>query len=226
LGAAFGQRRKQMRKAMERAGIDWADAAARIGVSPLARAEELSVAQWVDLAVIASPVGHAQNETEEVFDVVDENDAVIGSATRAQVHAENLRHRSVHILVFNDAGELWLQRRSHLKDRCPGLWDSSAAGHLDAGESYESAAAREIVEEMNVAPGDVHEIGVLPASERTGQEFVKIFQSNHNGPFRCPPAEIDGGRFFTLKQIERWITKRPQDFAPGFMECWKVYRRV
>jgi isopentenyldiphosphate isomerase len=84
---------------------------------------------------------------EELFDVVNERDEVIGVAPRAQVHAEGLRHRAVHVLVFNPEGRLFVQRRSFAKDNSPGCWDTSAAGHLDAGEDYHAAALRELGEE-------------------------------------------------------------------------------
>jgi glutamine synthetase len=71
---------------------------------------------------------------EEIFDVVDEADRVVGRATRAVVHREGLRHRAAHVFLLNGRGELFLQRRALGKDEHPGLWDSSAAGHLDAGE--------------------------------------------------------------------------------------------
>ena len=89
---------------------------------------------------------------EELFDVVNERDEVIGVAPRAQVHAEGLRHRAAHVLVFNPEGRLFVQRRSFAKDNSPGCWDTSAAGHLDAGEDYHAAALRELGEELGVAP--------------------------------------------------------------------------
>jgi 16S rRNA (adenine1518-N6/adenine1519-N6)-dimethyltransferase len=53
-------------------------------------------------------------------------------------------------------------------------------------------------------------------------EFVKIYRARHNGPFRLPPAEIESGGFFTIAQVAHWIATRPQDFAKGFMECWRT----
>ncbi|MDH3859471.1 MAG: NUDIX domain-containing protein, partial [Gammaproteobacteria bacterium] len=73
--------------------------------------------------------------SHELLDVVDENDNIIAVKTRGEIHAECLMHRAVHILVFNSAGELFLQKRSLSKDEQPGKWDSSAAGHVDSGES-------------------------------------------------------------------------------------------
>ena len=72
--------------------------------------------------------------SEEYFDVVDLADRVIGRATRNEVHQKGLYHRAVHVLVFNSQGQLFLQKRSASKDTFPGKWDSSASGHLCAGE--------------------------------------------------------------------------------------------
>ena len=87
---------------------------------------------------------------EEWLSEVDEQDVVIGRRRRDEIHRLGLRHRSVHILVFNPGGELFLQRRSLSKDIHPGLWDTSAAGHVDAGEAYERTAWRELGEELGI----------------------------------------------------------------------------
>src|SRR5213593_4562124 len=88
---------------------------------------------------------------DEIFDVVDQQDEVIGQAPRAEVHRRKLRHRAVHVFIFNSRGELFLQKRSMKKDCFPGLWDSSASGHLDRGEDYDRCALREVREELGVA---------------------------------------------------------------------------
>src|SRR6185503_18296399 len=87
---------------------------------------------------------------EEIFDVVNERDEVIGRNTRSEVHRLGLRHRAVHVLVFNAKGEIFLQKRSQTKDTFPGAWDSSAAGHLDCGEDYDACAVREMREELGI----------------------------------------------------------------------------
>ena len=87
---------------------------------------------------------------EEIFDVVNERDEVIGRAPRSEVHARGLRHRATHVLVFNPRGEVFLQKRSIMKDRQPGMWDSSASGHLNSGEGYDACAVREVREELGV----------------------------------------------------------------------------
>ena len=92
----------------------------------------------------------AGQNPEEPFDVVDAQDRVIGRAPRREVHARRWRHRSIHVLVFNAAGRVFLQKRAQSKDSCPGRWDSSCSGHLDAGEDYDAAAVRELGEEIGM----------------------------------------------------------------------------
>jgi 16S rRNA (adenine1518-N6/adenine1519-N6)-dimethyltransferase len=133
-----------------------------------------------------------------------------------------LFHRAVHILLFNQAGELFLQKRSHLKDRHPDVWDSSAAGHVDAGEEYDAAADRELKEELGVE-AVLERVAKLPASDRTGQEFIWLYRGTHDGPFLLARAEIECGAFFPPELVTAWLQARPGDFAPGFVECWKAF---
>lgn len=219
----FSQRRKQLRKmlaaTLHETSADWQAVAKTIDAPETARGEELSLSQWIALANLLRPVeAIAQRVHEEIFDVVDEADQVTGIATRHEVHARNLRHRAVHIFVCNGAGELFLQKRSRWKDRHPGVWDSSAAGHVESGCGYDETAAREVREELGVTIS-VAWLGKIPASERTGFEFVHVYRAQHDGPFRLPPAEIETGAFFSLPLIAEWVAARPQDFASGFLEC-------
>jgi 16S rRNA (adenine1518-N6/adenine1519-N6)-dimethyltransferase len=71
--------------------------------------------------------------SEELFDVVNERDEVIGQAPRREVHRRGLRHRAVHVMIFDRRGRVFLQKRSARKDCHPYRWDSSAAGHLQVG---------------------------------------------------------------------------------------------
>ena len=220
----FSQRRKQLQKLLREEVPDWAVAAERCGFDPKARAEELSLQQWIALSKCTpsvEPSELAQAQTEQ-FAVVDDYDRVIGQASRGKVHGDNLLHRAVHILLFNGKGELFLQKRSRFKDRHPGLWDSSAAGHVDAGEDYDQTARRELEEELGIS-ASLHALGKLPASERTGWEFIQLYRAEHEGPLRLAKSEIELGEFFPPELITAWLAARPDDFAPGFAECWKAY---
>lgn len=219
----FSQRRKQLQKLLRTDLPGWEKAAEAGSFGPKARAEELSLAQWITLSNLANSeaVPDRCATAAERFPVVDKEDRVLGDAPRSEVHGNNLRHRAVHILIFNEKGELFLQKRSRSKDRHPLLWDSSAAGHVDAGEDYDTAAERELREELGVT-AELSRIAKLSASERTGEEFIWIYRGQHDGPFQLSRAEIEFGDFFPLDVVARWIEARPRDFAPGFVECWKA----
>ena len=220
----FSQRRKQLRNLLKEETLDWEMVSSEVGFDPRARAEELSLAQWITLSNFArSDRAPAESASaEERFPVVNENDEVIGDAPRSEVHGNNLRHRAVHMLIFNYLGELFLQKRSRWKDRHPGLWDSSAAGHVDAGEEYDAGASRELREELGVT-AKLTRVAKLTASEKTGQEFIWLYRAEHDGPFQMPKSEIEHGEFFPSEIVSGWIKARPHDFAPGFVECWRVF---
>jgi 16S rRNA (adenine1518-N6/adenine1519-N6)-dimethyltransferase len=221
----FSQRRKQLRKLLQNYASDWNALASCVNIHPKVRAEELSLRQWIALAnCIAPPPCQEMNSTaNEQFPVVDEKDEVRGHAARSEVHGNNLRHRAVHILIFNPVGELYLQRRSRWKDRHPLKWDSSAAGHVVAGESYDETARRELKEELGLDV-PLERIVKLPASSRTDNEFIWSYRGVVSGdpiPNKC---EIERGVFFAPAVIDGWTSARPDDFAPAFVECWKAYR--
>jgi isopentenyl-diphosphate Delta-isomerase len=163
---------------------------------------------------------------EEIFDVVNERDEVIGQRVRSEVHRLGLLHRAVHVLVFNRGGKIFLQKRSMLKDCCPGTWDSSASGHLDRGESYDDCAVRELREEIGlVASVPPRRLFKIDACPETGLEFVWVYQSESEGPFVLQPEEIDEGAWFGPDELTRWIARSPGEFAGAFPPIWNLWLR-
>ena len=213
----FSERRKQLRKMLPELKPNWDNLTADLGVPPTVRAEELSLAQWECLAAMACPAT-AQKPTE-MFDVVDAEDRVLRAESRETVHVNNLMHRAVHMLLFNKNGELFLQKRSLWKDRNPYLWDSSAAGHVDSGEDYATAARRELEEELGIASPPLVNIGRLTPNESNGWEFIEIYRGEHDGPFHPAPMELETGAFFSMDQIREWALHSPTDFSPVFLAC-------
>ncbi|HEX2861911.1 MAG TPA: NUDIX domain-containing protein [Lacunisphaera sp.] len=159
---------------------------------------------------------------DELFDVVDGQDRVVRQAPRGEVHAQRWLHRAVHVLVFNRAGEVFLQKRSLAKDMSPGLWDSSCSGHLDAGEDYDVAAWRELQEEIGLKlPAPPPRWLRVEACEETGQEFVWVYRVESEGPFVLCPAEIERGEWVAPMELHRRIASRPQDYCPAFKLIWQ-----
>ncbi len=222
---AFSQRRKQLKKQLP-ATPAWEEVAASIGVSVTARPEELGLAQWVELtrAYDPDPRKDVAQSGDELFDAVDEHNAVIGQGTRAEIHEKGLRHRAAHMLLVNKHGAVLLQKRSMWKDRQPGKWDSSAAGHLDAGEDYDAAAVRELAEELGVSNCELTRVAEFSAGPENGMEFVVLYEGRHSGKVRFPAAEVEAAQWFTPQQIDCWLERRPQDFAPAFIPCWRAWK--
>jgi isopentenyl-diphosphate delta-isomerase len=159
--------------------------------------------------------------SDELFDIVNSRDEVVGRAPRREVHARGLWHRAVHVLVFNASGRVFLQKRSMLKDTAAGLWDSSCSGHVDAGEDYDASARRELGEEIGLAlaapPARWFRI---EACLETSWEFVWVYRLRHEGPFLLAPAEIERGEWFAPAELTRWVAARPGDFASSFRLIW------
>jgi len=156
------------------------------------------------------------SEQEEIYAVVDAGDKIIGKATRREIHEKGLWHRSVHIFIINKSGALFLQKRALRKDFYPGCWDSSAAGHVDWGESYEQAAHRELREELGIKETLTFRFNVRACRE-TGWEHVGFFSAVTSKKITINPNEIIEGGHFSLPEIQDWLRDSPADFAPGFV---------
>jgi isopentenyl-diphosphate delta-isomerase len=161
---------------------------------------------------------------EEIFDVVDASDRVIGQAPRPVVHERDLLHRASSIFVFNSSGELLLQFRSTTKDQYPSCWTASASGHLDAGENYETAARRELQEELGLT-SSLEFLTKFPASAETAFEFTALFQTTSDDPPTPHPEEIAGLEWASLAEIERRIAANPEQFTPPFRVAFAWYRQ-
>jgi 16S rRNA (adenine1518-N6/adenine1519-N6)-dimethyltransferase len=223
----FSQRRKQLHNNLQLEKEKAAEVFGAMGLPVTVRAEELSLEQWVDLSnrLDPHPCSVLPPAATESLDAVDENDVVINTLPRREIHAGKHLHRAVHVFVRNKSGEIYLQFRSHLKDTHGLKWDSSASGHVDPGESYHDCAVREMWEEIWVEPkGELVRIARIAASEATDLEFIEVFLAEAKGRIRIHGKEVDSGQWFSPEFIEEWIEKRPQDFATGFITCFKAWR--
>jgi isopentenyl-diphosphate Delta-isomerase len=159
----------------------------------------------------------------EILEIVDMNDNVIGKATRAEIHSKNWIHRAVHIFVFNPKGEIYIQRRSSKKDRHPLKLDSSAAGHVDPGETYEQTALRELSEELSLEI-PVEELFRLPASEETDYEHVVLFSAQTSLIPEPNSDEVHSGEFVSPDMLTSMMEEESGDFVPAFVILWKKFR--
>lgn len=167
---------------------------------------------------------------EDIFDIVDANDTVIGSAPRSQVHKEGLKHRAAHVLIFSGEGEqrkILLQKRSMKKDLCAGKFTTSCSGHIDSGESYEIGVLRELREETGLVRSinQLEYIGKIPACMGTGEEFTAVYELfiDEATPLSFSPDEIDSFTWATLDEFAEMILNSPQDFTTSFLSVFGFY---
>jgi isopentenyldiphosphate isomerase len=164
--------------------------------------------------------------SQELLDVVDENDRVTGVKTRGEIHALGLMHRAVHILVFNSSAELFIQKRSMSKDNNPGLWDSSAAGHVDSGEDYYECAIRELGEELGISvSAPLEQLFRLPASPITDMEHCIAYRCINDGPFELEAEEIDEGAWISSSVMDQRVLHDDPTQTRVLQLIWKKFRQ-
>lgn len=159
--------------------------------------------------------------SEEILEVVDQDDRVIGLERRGVIHAHGLMHRSAQVLLFNPSGKLFLQKRSMHKDEFPGLWDSSAAGHVEPGESYHQCAVRELEEELGIRfSGKLTQLFKIQASKHTGFEHCTVFKCVSDSPVTLQPEEVDEGKWLDPTEIDQWVTNPASRLTPAIRRIW------
>ena len=152
---------------------------------------------------------------DEIFDLVDETGQKVGQATRRECHSNPaLMHQSVHVLVFDEEGRLFLQKRSRKKDIQPGRWDTSVGGHMQPDENPEQAALREAKEELGIASAKLDFLYQYVWRSSVETELVRTFKTVYEGPFRVCADEIETARFWTVDEIKASLGRGV--FTPNF----------
>jgi len=116
---------------------------------------------------------------DELLDIVDRNDSVIGRKQRSEVYAAGMvNFRVVNAFLINASGQLWLPRRSAQKRIFPLGLDMSVGGHVESGESYEAAFRRELYEELNLDLDAVcwRQLGKLTPHEDHVSAFMTVYE--------------------------------------------------
>jgi isopentenyldiphosphate isomerase len=141
----------------------------------------------------------------EFLDVVDDKDEVIGKASRKEVYEKLFSHRIVHVIIFNNKGEMALQLRSRYTSFCPNHWGTPVGGHVQSGESYEQAALREFREELGTTAKISFAYKDLYNDPRGLKKFLVTFRTLFNGSFRANPKEVEKVEYFNMDKIQGMI---------------------
>jgi isopentenyl-diphosphate delta-isomerase len=120
---------------------------------------------------------------EEILDLVDEQDLVIGTSLRSEIYRERLNNfRVINAFLVNDNGELWIPRRTAHKKIFQLCLDMSVAGHVASGEEYDEAFRRELQEELNLSLDEVDWklLGHLTPHEHGVAAFMQVYEIRSN----------------------------------------------
>jgi isopentenyldiphosphate isomerase len=140
----------------------------------------------------------------EELDVVDDGDRVLARASRSRVHDEYLIHRSVMVFVLNEDDSVFVNQRSALKQMYPGYWSIAFGGHVQAGETYDDAVAREVEEETGLR-GHIFPITSFQKRTADERENVRVYGVRAEEDLRLFAEEIEQGRFVTMAELNQML---------------------
>jgi isopentenyldiphosphate isomerase len=148
----------------------------------------------------------------EMVDVVDSEDVVVDTVTRAEMRSGRMLHRSVAIAVLSSEGRLLVHRRSEDKDVWPGWWDIAAGGVVAAGESYLDAAHRELSEEVGLYDVLVVALGGGTYVDDDVATINRCYTVVSDGPFTFDDGEVVESRWVTAEELA--VLRAEQRFVP------------
>jgi len=149
-------------------------------------------------------VSREADHPEEILDLVDENDVVIGSLSRKEIYAEGLRnYRVIHAFVINSEGKLWIPRRVSTKKLYPDGLDYSIAGHVESGETYLKALIKEAQEEVNLDLNktEYREIASFSPLTHNVHCFQKVYEIESDVAPEFNPDDFSGYEWLSPAEI-------------------------
>ncbi|WP_229890804.1 NUDIX domain-containing protein [Streptomyces mashuensis] len=160
---------------------------------------------------------------DELLDIVDEQDRVVGQARRADAYARRLRHRSTFILVRDAAGRVFVHRRTDRKLVFPSHYDMFVGGVVGAGEEYDAAALREAEEELGVsglpAPTPLFRF-LYEAPEHSW--WSAVYEVRCDLPVKPQEEEVAWYGFLTEEELGRRLEE--WEFTPDGVEAYRLLR--
>lgn len=169
--------------------------------------------------------------SDEIIEIVDDKNKVIGKEKRSIVLEKGLLHRAINLVLVNSRKQIFLQKRSAEKKVCPLTWDLSASEHMKPGESYEEGARRGLKEELGINA----EVTLIRkqhlqkwdlANGLKEHEFVELFLARFDGKIKIDKKELDSGRFFSINEIKRMIRDNRDQFTPWFLDEWPYIEKI
>jgi len=152
--------------------------------------------------------------------LVDERDRPLGTMEKMEAHKKGVLHRAFSVFIFNDKGELLLQKRASSKYHSAGLWTNTCCSHPYPGEETIAAAHRRLKEEMGMDTLLIHKTSFIYKTEfdngLTEHEFDHVFVGNYNESPILDEDEAEDYRWVSLSDVKKEIQNSPQNFTSWF----------
>ena len=164
--------------------------------------------------------------SDELLDIVDDDDNVAGQELRTVVHQRGLQHRGVHVFLFTQEGRLLIQQRSKDRAVSPSLLDGSVSEHVQAGEDYTSAAIRGIREELGLVRINIQPIVTFKMNYGPNDnEISQLFQGSINPTLvKFDSVEIEKITYISLIELLEQMGKAEEAFCSWFVQIihWAI----
>lgn len=165
-------------------------------------------------------------ETQLVL--VNEIDEPQGLMEKMEAHRKGLLHRAFSVFVFNEDGEMLLQKRALSKYHSGGLWTNTCCSHPYPGETNHQAATRRLMEEMGFET-DLEKIFDFVYrkeldNELTEHEFDHVFVGQYNGPIQPNPEEVCEFTYLSMDEIASRMEQHPEEFTVWFQIAFPKVR--
>lgn len=160
------------------------------------------------------------------YPIVNDDDQIIGYKEKNQAYKEGLMLRAIQIFVYNEDGELFIQKRSKNKLRYPNCFCSSVAGHVEPGESYQKAAIRELEEELGIKNHNNLKFIIKEKSpiDKQNHSITSFFTIKTSDKIKLQEEEIENGNFYKVDDIKELISLQ-NNFTPGFLYFFNKFHK-
>ncbi|MBZ2188336.1 isopentenyl-diphosphate Delta-isomerase [Alcanivorax sp. JB21] len=154
--------------------------------------------------------------------LVDADDRAVGTMAKLAAHESGQLHRAISVYLFNQAGELLIQRRAPGKYHCGGQWANTCCSHPVPGERVATAASRRLREEMGLSVplralfSMIYRVPVSDGLEE--HEYLHVFVGQCDQDPVPDPAEADAWQFISLATLQHDMQAQPQRYAPWLHE--------
>ncbi|WP_417429255.1 isopentenyl-diphosphate Delta-isomerase [Halpernia sp.] len=166
---------------------------------------------------------------EELVVLVSPEDQVLGQMEKMKAHETGLLHRAFSVFLFNDKGEMLLQKRASEKYHSPEQWTNAVCSHPKLNESYLDAANRRLSEELGINTDLKEKFNFIYKAE-VGKnlwehELDHVFVGNFEGDFKLNKNEVSEIRYISLKDLENEMQEKPENFTEWFKIILKEYKQ-